>query len=286
MQAYRHMDIGTAKPPAEALARLPHHLVSFLDPSDQYNAGQFVTRAESLAADILSRGKIPVICGGTAFYIRSFLFGLPESPQGSPEIRARFRERERHAGHRVLYEELTRRDPEAARRIPQDDRYRIVRALEILEATGRSMFSFRWPRTLRPGYEFLTIGLDRRRDELYSRIDSRVERMFEEGLVDEVRRLIAMGYGPMDPGMRGIGYREFFEMQRGCLSLADVKLSIQRNSRRYAKRQITFFKPVPGVRWVSPEDLAVLRSLIESFIEGGPGLPHAELLDHGQGNSA
>jgi tRNA dimethylallyltransferase len=266
MQVYRHMDIGTAKPTPAERARLVHHLVDIVEPSCQFNAGQFVKAAEALVGEIWARGRIPVVSGGTAFYIRSFLYGLPEAPPGDPEAREGLQGRERREGRRALYEELCRRDPQAASRIQPNDGYRTIRALEILETAGRSVFSFHWPHTLREDFRFLLIGLDRERGELYGRIDERVRRMFETGLVAEVKRLMAMGCGPGDPGMRGIGYREFLQMQRGCTTLAGVREDIARDSRRYAKRQLTFFRTIEGVAWMHPDDRGSIQSLVSAFI--------------------
>ena len=260
------MDIGTAKPSAAQRARLPHHLVDIVEPSRQFNAGEFVKSAESLLVEIRGRGKTPVVCGGTAFYITSFLFGLPESPPGDPAVRERLRAMEREKGRRALYETLRARDPEAASRIPPADRYRILRALEILETTGKSVFSFRWPRAPRGDHRFHVIGLQRDRDELYRRIDARVDRMFADGLVEEVKQLLARGFGPGDPGMRGIGYREFLEMRAGCETIRQVRECIARNSRRYAKRQLTFFRSVPGVTWIDADDVEALRASIGSAL--------------------
>ncbi len=282
MQSYRHMDIGTAKPSPQSLKRLRHHLLSFLEPSRQYNAGEFVKRTESLIPEIRGRGKIPLVCGGTAFYIRSFLFGLPGSPRVPEEIRGRLRELEDEKGHEAVYLELARRDPAAAARIPANDRHRALRALEIIEATGRSVFSYRWPRSLRGEFDFLILGLERPREELYRRIDSRVDLMFARGLLDEIRRLLEMGFGPRDPGMQGIGYREFFQMQRGCLVSAQVKELIQQNTRRYAKRQLTFFRTIPEVHWLYPEDQETLRSMVDGFLLGSGRAG----LDQRKGNSA
>jgi tRNA dimethylallyltransferase len=194
---------------------------------------------------------------------------------------------EEKEGHEALYRELVRRDPLAAERIPANDRHRALRALEIVEATGRSVYSYGWPRSLRGGYEFLIVGLDRPRDELYRRIDDRVDLMFSRGLLDEVRGLLEMGYGPRDPGMRGIGYREFFQMQKGCLDTTQVKALIRRNTRRYAKRQLTFFRTVPMVHWMDPRDPRTLRALVDGFLcperrWGGVGAG----LDQREGNFA
>jgi len=271
MQVYRHMDIGTAKPSPADRARLPHHLVDVAEPSEQFNVGRFVTETEALLAPIRGRGRVPVVAGGTAFYITSFLFGLPEAPAANPETRARIRAIEQEQGLDALYRLLGERDPEAAARIQRHDRYRIARALEVIEDTGRSLFSFRWPRTVRTDMSFLIIGLDRPRADVYRRIDKRVRRMFETGLVSEVKMLREMGFGPRDPGMRGIGYRELLGMRTGCETLRQVEAGIAAATRRYAKRQLTFFRAVPGVRWMSPDDPDALRRRMESFLEGRAG---------------
>ena len=268
LQVFRHMDVGTAKPSLESRTRLTHHLVDVADPSEQFNAGWFVKEAEALVPSIRGRGRYPVISGGTAFYITSFLYGLPESPPVDSAIREKFRALDRRSGPRGLYGLLEERDPDAAARIQPNDRYRIIRALEVHESTGRSLFSFRWPRTLRLDFRFLLLGLQREREELYRRIGERVERMFDEGFLTEVKNLIAMGYGPSDPGMRGIGYRELLQMRAGCQTISDVRELIARTTRRYAKRQLTFFKAVPGVQWLRPDRPSDVRQKIEAFIGG------------------
>jgi tRNA dimethylallyltransferase len=169
-------------------------------------------------------------------------------------------------GIEALREELGRVDPEAAHRIPARDRYRIVRALEVYRATGRPLSSFTVPSVPRRKYRFLTIGLQRDRHELYERINRRVDRMMEDDrLADEVERLLSRGYGFDTPGMRAIGYREFAGYRSGEYSLDRTKELIKRNSRRYAKRQITFFRRFPEVRWFFPEDRDAVRALIAGF---------------------
>ena len=266
MQVYRHMDIGTAKPSPADRARLAHHLLDVADPSEQFNVGRFVKEAETLLPMIWERGHVPVVAGGTAFYITSFLFGLPEAPSVNAATREQFRTVEREQGHEVLYRMLAERDPGAAARIQPNDRYRIARALEVIEDTGRSLFSFRWPRAVRADMRFLVIGLERPRTEIHARIGERVRRMFDAGLLAEVTTLLDLGYGPTDPGMRGIGYRELLGMRAGCQTLPQVEAAIAAATRRYAKRQITFFRSVPGVLWMSPDDSETLRRHIEAFL--------------------
>ncbi len=266
LQVYRHMDIGTAKPDRLLRERLPHHLIDAVEPSYQFNVGEFVKSAEAIAAEIRARGRLPLVCGGTAFYITSFLYGLPESPVADPAARARLKELARTWGPQTLARLLRERDPGAADRIPPGDTYRITRALEVLETTGESIFSFRWPRTPRRDFRFLLLGLQRDREELYQRIEARVDGMFSAGLVEEVKHLLAMGYGPGDPGMRGIGYREILATRLGCLTLEGARRLIKRNSRRYAKRQLTFFHSVEDVRWFGPSDVPRIRAAVEEFL--------------------
>ncbi len=266
-QAYRHMDIGTAKPSPRLRKLTPHHLIDILDPDEQYNAGIFVKKADALVPEIFSRGKIPVISGGTAFYILNFINGLPPTPPGDLDVRKQLQEEFRTDGIKPLFRELESRDPESARRIGPADSYRIIRALEVVRVSGSPM-----PEPV-PGserrilYRFLPVGLTRPREELSARIDRRVDRMMEEGLPGEVKGLLRRGYGRDDPGMQGIGYREFFIMrEKGCVSLSIVTEMIKTASRRYAKRQMTFFRRVEGAAWYSPEDVVPVRNSVIRFL--------------------
>jgi tRNA dimethylallyltransferase len=267
------LDIGTAKPTEQLRARIPHHLIDILEPTCQFNAGQFVHLAEELIAEIRGRGNTPVLCGGTAYYLRSFITGLPDAPPGNPEIRRELKIEAEQRGLQVLLDELERVDPVTRSRVKERDSYRILRALEVYRASGRPLSAFTNPSTPRKEYEFLLMGLLRERSQLYSRIEQRVERMFREGLVGEVGSLLETGLGFEDPGMRGIGYREFFELCKGCSTLETVKQLIKRNSRRYAKRQITFFKSLADVHWLDPEEVDSACALMQSFLAGPQATP-------------
>ena len=269
MQAYRRLDIGTAKPGRELRARIPHHLIDIFEPTHQYNAGQFVHLAEELIPEIRGRGNTPILCGGTAYYLRSFITGLPDSPPGNPEVRLELKREAAQKGLQALLDELERVDPATRSRVKERDTYRIVRALEVYRSSGRPLSAFTNPTEPRGDYQFLLVGLVRERGELYSRIEQRVEAMFREGLVGEVSSLLKTGLDFDDPGMRGIGYREFFELRKGCATLETVKQLIKRNSRRYAKRQITFFRSLDGVHWLDPEQVGSACALIRSFMAGG-----------------
>jgi tRNA dimethylallyltransferase len=268
MQVYRYMDIGTAKPSREMLATIPHHLIDVSDPDSQFSVGDFVRRADDLVQRIIQRGRRPVVAGGTAFYIKSFAYGLSEAPRSKSATRRSVQEWIDRVGMEEAYSELQRIDPSYAWKIGMRDRSRMVRAFEVYWDTGKNLSSFAVPGRLRTGYEFLFIGLMRPRKELYARIDGRVDQMFEAGLYAEVKDLLKRGYDWGSPGMRGIGYREFSLFQKGCVTIGGLKELIQRNSRRYAKRQITFFRSLPGVRWFYPEDSGLFEACLNGFYGG------------------
>lgn len=266
MQVYRGMDIGTAKPEPELLERIPHHLIDICDPGEQFHLGRFLELAEAAARAILSRGKVPLLSGGTAYYFKHFLFGLPEAPPSDPDIRRQLEEELKVQGSAALHERLESLDPLSAEKINPHDSYRILRALEVQRSSGRPLSEFKLPQAPRPGLRAKIIGLDRPRDELYRRINRRVETMFRQGLREEVEALRERGFTAKDPGMRAIGYREFFDAwERGNEDDAAVQAAIQQNSRRYAKRQLTFFRSLPGVEWIGAENFREILGEIESF---------------------
>ncbi len=279
MQVYRGMDIGTAKPSPELRAVLPHHLIDIRDPSETFSLGDFVPLAQKACAEIASRGALPVISGGTGFYLKSFVLGLPETPPSDLTIREQLRLELAGRGAATLMDELRLADPTSAARIHLNDTYRLTRALEVFRSTGRPLSSFAasgaGPRggdaAPRPEYDFLCLGLDRDREELYRRNNGRTRTMFGAGLPEEVAALCAAGYGPDSPGMRAIGYNEFFLDDGSLCTNREALISrIAQNSRHYAKRQITFFSAIPGARFIPAADedsaLAEIRSSIEGLI--------------------
>ena len=267
MQVYKHLDIGSAKPTNEYVKKIPHHLISIIEPKEQFSVGDFVRESDKLASDIYRRGKIPVISGGTAFYFKNFIYGLPKLPTIDPEIRSQLNLDLKNNGLERLYQRLLELDPLAAKEINPKDTYRITRALEVFMESGKSILSFKQGSQPRNEYSFLIIGLKRDRTELYNRIDRRVDIMFEDGLLNEFKSLYSMGLAPNDPGMKGIGYSEFFQMmQAGCWKFEDLKDEIRKNSRRYAKRQITFFNSFSDVLWVDPDDIVTLKKIVSRFL--------------------
>ena len=259
MQVYRGMDIGTAKPSIEERSILPHHLIDIRDPSQQFNAGDFVRLADDACLQIAARGKLPVVSGGTGFYLKNFIMGLSEAPPCSDEVRSNLKRELEEKGAAFLMEELAAGDPVSANRIHINDEYRLLRALEVLRFCGKPLSSFEMNAVKkRERFRFVVIGLSRPRDELYSRINLRCAKMFSKGLPEEVLRLYKAGYTPNDPGLRAIGYREFFVEEDGKWRLSNdidgVQSLAAQNSRRYAKRQITFFSSLPGVKWIDAGD--------------------------------
>ena len=273
MQVYRKMNIGTAKPDVEFLQKLPHKLIDILDPKEQFDAAQFVNLADKACAEIFEQKKLPVICGGTAFYIKNFIFGLPVTPESNENIRNFLKEQAKTLGIKAMYERLQAVDPERAAILHINDEYRILRALEVYETTGKPLTSFLLQDKMRDLYDFFIFAIERPREELYERINLRVEQMFNEGLTSEFYNLLENGYEQTDPGMQAIGYREFFMVQKQCgcdiknVDLKKVLELIQSDSRKYAKKQMTFFKSVKQAQWFNAQNETEIIKKIEEIIK-------------------
>ena len=257
LQIYKELKIGTAKPSPEERARLPHHLVDCIDPKEEFGSGDFVRHADEIVKDIRARGKMVIVSGGTGFFIKNFLYGLPPTPKADADIRGELQRRVEVEGAEALYNELLSIDKERAEKLHPNDTYRVVRALEVYYTSGKTLTSFEQTREFRPQYRFRIVHLVRERATLYERINDRVEAMFARGLWNELVRLTEERDVPLtadDPSMTAIGYKEFFIHARnvgkkiGDFSPDDcreVKEMIKTNTRHYAKRQIVFFKSLP-----------------------------------------
>ncbi len=265
-QVYRYMTIGTAKPNPEELARVRHHFVDVRDPDAYYSAGEYQREARSVIGQMLAEGRLPIVVGGSGFYLRALFDGLFEPRIADSGVKERIRERIRKHGLASVYEELRHVDPEAAARVHPNDEQRIVRALEVYEISGKPMSTFFQEKPRPAPFEGIWIGLERDREELYRRIDARVDQMFAQGLVDEVQNLLDRGFSPDLNALRTVGYREVVEHLQGKISLERAVELVKRNSRRYAKRQLTWFRRDPRIHWVRAgesalaEVLTILRS--------------------------
>lgn len=263
MQIYRGLDIGTAKPSAEELARVPHHLVSFVSPEANFSASDFRREAAAVIEDIQRRGRKAIVVGGTGLYIRALLEGLVDSPEGDPELRRQF---EGRSGEELL-QQLGEVDPETAARLHPNDRVRIVRALEVFAQTGRPISAFRSEHGFAERhYESMKIAIRVEREELYRRLNLRVDQMLRDGLVAEVAGLLAAGYSRELKALRSIGYKEIAAHLAGELALDEAVELIKRDTRRYAKRQMTWFSRENDIYWLEyPESFATIQEHVIEF---------------------
>lgn len=280
VQVYRGLDIGSAKADAQIQSRIPHHLIDILDPWENYNVADFIRLADIACEDIRSRNRIPVISGGTAFYFKHFLYGLSQAPASDPDIRTRVASYMEEVGLKKAHERLSVVDPISAARINVNDGYRISRALEVYETSGKPLSDFALPSVPRNDMEVLSIGLCRDKELLDKRIRLRVDIMFNEGIVDEIERLLRMGANPSWQSMQGIGYHEFLDVVytgdaetsinklRGLSKseISEISEKIVMNSIHYAKRQMTFFRSFSDVKWVDPQNPELIKKLLDEFV--------------------
>lgn len=263
MSVYRGMDVGTAKPSPAERARVAHHLLDIAEPHEAFSTGRYVAAAEAAIADLSARGKRPFFVGGTALYLKALTEGLFSGPAANWALRNRLIAEAEAKGAPALHRRLQDVDPAAASRIHPNDLRRIVRALEVHEATGRPISEqqtqFGSPS---PRFDCVLAGIRRDRGELYDRINRRVDAMFAQGLVEEVRALLARPGGISHAAAQFVGYREVIAHLRGELSLGDAIERVKARTRQFAKRQGTWFRSFPQIRWVEarpcdrPEDLA------------------------------
>jgi tRNA dimethylallyltransferase len=263
IQVYKGFDIGTDKPPAEVRGGVPHHLLDIVEPGLQFTAADFVREALRQAADIIARGRIPFVVGGTGLYLKALVDGLFPGPGRDAALREELEAEARDKGLDVLFKRLEEVDPAYARKIRSRDRVRIIRALEVYRLTGRPLSShFLETRSPTRDFRVLRIGLELDRESLHRRIEDRVERMFARGLADEVRGLLEQGVGADAPPFRALGYRHVLRYLGGEISLEEAKSLTKIDTRHYAKRQMTWFRKMDGVVWFSPDDRGGLEQYL------------------------
>jgi tRNA dimethylallyltransferase len=252
-QVYRGMDIGTAKPTPDERRRVPHHLVDIRTPDDPLDVASFLALARTVIADVAARGRRAIVVGGSGLYLRVLRGGIFEGPTASIEIRDELMAVAHEKGASHLHEQLRQVDAAAANRISPNDLKRIIRALEVYRLTGTPITVHQQRhRFSAGGFESLIIGLEMPREQLYDAIDRRFDAMMAAGLVDEVRALMTAGYRVDAQPLRTIGYREIAAYLRGTTSLAEAVERAKRESRRLAKRQLTWFRREPGIEWLDP----------------------------------
>ncbi len=268
MQVYRGMDIGTAKPTPEERRRITHHLLDVVDPDEPFDVSRYCALAQGSVARLHAEGKPVFVVGGSGLYIRALLGGLIDGPGADEPLRLSLKEEGKRRGIPHLYEKLRERDTQAAARINPHDSVRIIRALEVLELTGRSIVDHQKDHRFRKQpYEVLKVGLTLEREELLARIDVRTERMIADGFVGEVQRLLERGYEPSLKPMQSLGYRHLAAYLTGEVGLEGAIRLIKRDTRRYAKRQMTWFAADQEILWLAPREIDAATERIGRFLD-------------------
>lgn len=267
MQIYKYMDIGTAKPDPDELKMAPHHLVDFLDPKEEFDAGQYAFQAGKIIDSLHARGKLPVVAGGTGLYIRALLYGLFRAQPACETTLSDLTRLMAEKGSVFLHDQLKICDPAAAQRIHPNDRFRLIRALEVFQTTGQPIsFKQKAHDFKTPRYQSLTLGLHMDRKELYQRIDTRVDAMIHQGLLNEVNGLVEKGYSLSLKSMQAIGYRHMAMFLREETDFEETIRLFKRDTRRYAKRQFTWFNREPGLTWIEPSQKDQALGLVKEFL--------------------
>ena len=269
MQVYRYMDIGTAKPTPLERQKVKHHMIDIVDPDADFDAAQYADMARKMIAELHSNNIVPYIVGGTGLYIKALLHGLYQSEPIDADLRARLKDEAANIGSETLHRRLMKVDPKTASKIHPNDTYRIIRALEIFEATGETISVFQHKHQFcDTPFEFLEIGLSMPRKTLYESINRRVDAMIDAGFVDEVKNLLDMGYRADLKSMQAIGYRHLAAFIQGHQPWKETVRTLKRDTRRYAKRQLTWFRADAGIAWIEPTRISGLESRIKRFLDG------------------
>jgi tRNA dimethylallyltransferase len=252
-QIYKLIDIGTAKPTQEERSQVPHHLIDIISLDEEMSAGVFAKLARDAVREIAERSHVPIMVGGSGLYLRATIDGLFESPEINYEVRKELRERLRIEGADSLLKELSSIDPKAAEKLLPQNYKRILRALEVYYSSGVTITELRKTRPSVPDFETLQFGILLERKNLYRKIEKRVDEMIEQGLLEEVRRILKRGFDPKLNSLQTFGYKEVIGFLQGKLKFDDMVLQIKRNTRRYAKRQMTWFNKDKRIVWISAD---------------------------------
>jgi len=266
-QIYKYLDIGTAKPDPEEMKKVKHHLISILEPDQYFSAGEYQKMARKCLKEIFLKGKIPIVAGGSGLYISALVEGVFEGDYKDDAVRAEFKKIERERGSAHLFRILEKMDPETAMKIHSNDSKRIIRALEVCTISGRKMSDLKREKTKKCNYSPVYFGLLWERRELYNRINIRVEKMVEKGLFQEVRRILKMGFSPDLNSLDSVGYKEVLRYFNGELSEREAVELIKQNTRRYAKKQMIWFRKNPEIKWLPADSSVSFTKIAEKIAE-------------------
>jgi tRNA dimethylallyltransferase len=267
-QVYRYLNIGTAKPTEEERRMVPHHFVDFLEPSEEYSAGTFGHEARQRALVVFSRNKCPILVGGSGLYVKAVIDGFFEGPGKDPELREQLESQLSAEGPETLLSALEKIDPMTAGRMDLSKPRRIIRALEVYHITGKPLSEFHREQSTAPPFDIVQFGLQWERKSLYRRIDARVDAMLSAGLIEEVKGLRERGYGPTQNALNTVGYREVFEFLDGKITHDNMVDLIKRNTRRFAKRQLTWFRADSRIAWLRVDERIPLEEFVRGIVAG------------------
>ncbi len=262
-QIYKYLDIGTDKPTHKEQKKVKFHLIDFIHPDDNYSCGQFARDAEAKIEEIRTRGNVPLLCGGTGLYIRALFNPLHKLPESDKEVKEKLMKKLNKYGVDYIYKKLLSIDPAWAKKITPKDKQRILRGLEVYELTGKPLSVLIKNQRKKSKYKPIYIGLNIAREELYKRINKRFDEMLKNGLVKEVKFLLKNGFSPESSALRTIGYREIVEYLQGKTTLNEAIERAKRHTRNFAKRQISWFSKIPGLKWYNPEDTSIVMTIIK-----------------------
>ncbi|NIA08955.1 MAG: tRNA (adenosine(37)-N6)-dimethylallyltransferase MiaA [Nitrospiraceae bacterium] len=270
VQVFRGLDIGTAKPTYEERQRVSHHLIDVVDVDESFDAADFVHKAMGIIRSITSKGKVPLLVGGTGLYLRSLLEGLAPCPGGDPMTREMLRKIQAYQGKEGLHRLLAKIDPEAADRLHPMDSFRVIRALEVYYQTGEPMSSWQKKHRIVTGQRLpcIKIGLTRPREELYKRIEARIDRMLDAGFLGEVKDLLDKGYSARLKPLQSLGYRHMISFLKREIPFNEALAHMKTDTRHYAKRQMTWFRADPEIRWFYPETLRRADNIWKKVMKG------------------
>jgi tRNA dimethylallyltransferase len=262
-QFYRYLNIGTAKPSLKQIKTIKHHLISFLNPGESFNASQFEKRSLEIIEDILIRNKVPMVVGGSGLYIKALIDGISDTPDIDSDLRSQLLEEKNNLGIEHMYKKLNDVDPVSADKMKPQNWKRVIRALEVYYQTGKPIWQHHEEYKRNFDVEFLQYGLDWDRKILYRRIEKRVDEMFSSGLVDEVKNIIMKGYKAELNSLNTVGYKEVIEYLNGKINYDKMIELIKRNTRRFAKRQLTWFRKDNRITWINVKDEKDLEKIAE-----------------------
>ncbi|MEJ2543950.1 MAG: tRNA (adenosine(37)-N6)-dimethylallyltransferase MiaA [Calditrichaceae bacterium] len=265
-QIFKYMDIGTAKVDKESQKKVPHHMIDICNPDEYFSAGMYSKLARKIIDHILSEGKLPIVVGGSGFYISALIDGIFDTQIHDPDIRWQLQQRVENEGLEALYKELEQYDPEYAAKININDKQRILRSLEVYLSTGQPFSKWHKQKTNPANFQYKMIGLNMDRKLIYKRIDERVDKMIDQGLVNEVKHLQKLGYNAKLTALKTVGYREVFACLNDSIDFDTMVKQIKQNTRRYAKRQLTWFRRDKRIKWFEALDREELMRIALQFV--------------------